>query len=400
MRTEPIVRAERNAFLRTQIDAVYGLNLPLIVMDTLGCVLIASFCWSPAAAPALGLWLAINAVAMLLRAGAAIAYRTGRLPAVSTWGWAAVLVVGAAFDGIMWGLAIVWVVATGSDNQVMVVMCVALSALTLSIANIAYWPVYAAFAAPVSLSAAVGFAMSDRYGSVLLSIGALAMTAALLMVSHRLARSVLRAQRLAVDNQQLVDSLARRSHELEEACRILETVSRTDPLTGLANRRSGDACLAREWARAQRYGGPLGVVAIDVDRFKRYNDTHGHAEGDRCLQAVAAIIAKGARGPTDLAVRPGGEEFLLILPGATLDDLRPLAERLRRRVARETAASGLMLRAGVTISLGLASFEPAAGLSADDLVRAADAALYRAKMGGRNRYECAPARGVNAAAAA
>src|SRR3546814_1024276 len=126
------------------------------------------------------------------------------------------------------------------------------------------------------------------------------MTAALLMISHRLARSVLRAQRLAADNQHLVDSLAQRSRDLEEACRILEQVSRTDPLTGLANRRSGDACLAREWARAQRYGGALGVIAIDVDRFKRYNDTHGHAEGDRCLQAVARIIAEAPRGPADL----------------------------------------------------------------------------------------------------
>src|SRR3546814_10059905 len=106
----------------------------------------------------------------------------------------------------------------------MVMMCVALSALTLSIANIAYCPVYAAFAAPVSLSAAFGFALSDRYGSVLLSIGAVAMTAALLMISHRLARSVLRAQRLAADNQHLVDSLAQRSRDLEEACRILEQV--------------------------------------------------------------------------------------------------------------------------------------------------------------------------------
>src|SRR3546814_18896263 len=92
------------------------------------------------------------------------------------------------------------------------------------------------------------------------------------MISHRLAGGVLRAQRLAADNQYLGDSLAQRSHDVEEACRILEQVSRTDPLTGLANRRSGDACLAREWARAQRYGGALGVIAIDVDRFKRYND--------------------------------------------------------------------------------------------------------------------------------
>src|SRR3546814_8618868 len=83
MRTEPIVQAERDAFLRTQIDAVYGLNLPLIVMDALGCVLIASFCWSAATAPVLGLWLSINAVAMVVRAAVAFAYRLGRLPARS-----------------------------------------------------------------------------------------------------------------------------------------------------------------------------------------------------------------------------------------------------------------------------------------------------------------------------
>src|SRR3546814_198847 len=185
---------------------------------------------------------------MWVRAAVSLAYRLGRLPAIGTRGWAAALIAGAAFDGLIGGAGIVGVLSTGSDNQVMVMMCVALSALTLSIANIAYWPVYAAFAAPVSLSAAFGFALSDRYGSVLLSIGAVAMTAALLMISHRLARSVLRAQRLAADNQHLVDSLAQRSRDLEEACRILEQVSRTDPLTGLANRRSGDACLAREWA--------------------------------------------------------------------------------------------------------------------------------------------------------
>src|SRR3546814_4822298 len=101
MRTEPIVQAERDAFLRTQIDAVYGLNLPLIVMDALGCVLIASFCWSAATAPVLGLWLSINAVAMVVRAAVAFAYRLGRLPAIGTRGWAAALIAGAAFDGLM-----------------------------------------------------------------------------------------------------------------------------------------------------------------------------------------------------------------------------------------------------------------------------------------------------------
>src|SRR3546814_21030542 len=117
MRTEPIVQAERDAFLRTQIDAVYGLNLPLIVMDALGCVLIASFCWSAATAPVLGLWLSINAVAMVVRAAVAFAYRLGRLPAIGTPGWAGALIAGAAFAGVVWGAAVVWGLSPGSANQ-------------------------------------------------------------------------------------------------------------------------------------------------------------------------------------------------------------------------------------------------------------------------------------------
>src|SRR3546814_7088238 len=110
------------------------------------------------------------------------------------------------------------------------------------------------------------------------------------MISHRLARSVRRAQRRAADNQHLVDSLAQRSRDLEEACRILEQVSRTDPLTGLANRRSGDACLAREWARAQRYGGALGVIAIDVDRFKRYRSEEHTSELQSLIRISYAVF--------------------------------------------------------------------------------------------------------------
>src|SRR3546814_16763205 len=86
-------------------------------MDALGCVLIASFCWSAATAPVLGLWLSINAVAMVVRTAVAFAYRLGRLPAIGTRGWAAALIAGAEFDGLMWGAAIAWVLSTGSDRS-------------------------------------------------------------------------------------------------------------------------------------------------------------------------------------------------------------------------------------------------------------------------------------------
>jgi diguanylate cyclase (GGDEF)-like protein len=379
-----------DAYLRARIDAVYALNLPMLVMDMLGCCLIAWFYWHSDTAAVLAGWLLVNAIVMAPRIAAALAYRSGRFPSVRPKTWAASLVLFAGFSGLMWGGALAWMVAVGSADQVMFVMCVALSGLTLSIANVAYWPVYVAFAAPVTLAAALGFAVSDRPGGAILSFGAVAMTVALIGTSRELASQILRAQKLAVTNQGLIDSLGERSRELERACHVLEQVSRTDPLTGLANRRSCDARLEAEWARAIRLGASLAVIAIDVDHFKRYNDTHGHAEGDRCLRAVGAILSAATRGAIDLATRYGGEEFMLILPGIDVNAAASTAERIRVRVATGTADPAVELPERVTVSLGVALIEPTPGGSIDQLTLAADAALYRAKMGGRNRYEIAP----------
>jgi len=220
----------------------------------------------------------------------------------------------------------------------------------------------------------------------------------LLSVSRRLAGQVLHAHRLAAANQALVESLGARGKALEQACDALERVSRTDPLTGLANRRQRDSRLADEWERGLRSGGPLAVVAIDVDHFKRFNDTHGHSEGDRCLKAVAEMLQAGLRGPIDLAARHGGEEFMLILPGVDRAGAASIAERVRVMVATCSSDPGFALPEKVTISLGVAAIHPAPGRSIHELTIAADAALYRAKMAGRNRYELAAADSVAAAA--
>jgi len=147
-----------------------------------------------------------------------------------------------------------------------------------------------------------------------------------------------------------------------------------------------------------RNGGPLAVVAIDVDHFKRFNDTHGHAEGDRCLKAVAEMLMAGVRGPIDLAARHGGEEFMLILPGVDQAGAASIAERVRVMVATCSSDSGFRLPEKVTISLGVAAIHPVSGRSVHELTIAADAALYRAKMNGRNRYELANIDDIAAAA--
>ena len=163
----------------------------------------------------------------------------------------------------------------------------------------------------------------------------------------------------------------------------LVVLSTTDDLTGLYNRRFLDDALERELARAGRSGSRLSVLMFDVDFFKRFNDEHGHDQGDRVLQAIAASTRATLRG-SDLACRYGGEEFLVILPETDAGEAALVAERLRGAVA-ETDVDGLT----VTISVGVATWPSARIRDGDTLVSSADAALYAAKNAGRNQVMAA-----------
>lgn len=178
--------------------------------------------------------------------------------------------------------------------------------------------------------------------------------------------------------------------QLRAAAEAYEDLSLTDQLTDLANRRAMDRHLDEEWRRAAREGHTLSLVMLDVDRFKQYNDTYGHVQGDRALQAVAKVVAATARRPGDLAVRYGGEELALVLPGAGLRAATGLAEQMRRAVqelAIPHCASGV--KPVLTVSLGVASLQPGRDLEPASLIKAADDAMYRAKQSGRNRVETA-----------
>jgi diguanylate cyclase (GGDEF)-like protein len=163
--------------------------------------------------------------------------------------------------------------------------------------------------------------------------------------------------------------------------RLSEQANR-DPLTGLYNRRYLDSTLERELARCQREDQPLSLMLIDLDHFKRINDTAGHQAGDEVLRQLADLLASHAR-LGDVACRYGGEEFLLLLPGMPLEVAQERAERWRQDFAATTIAFGeLTLRA--TLSVGIAGY-PVHGSQAPLLIRNADHALYRAKAEGRNR---------------
>ncbi len=166
----------------------------------------------------------------------------------------------------------------------------------------------------------------------------------------------------------------------------LQSLAIKDGLTGLANRRSFDEKLEAEWLHNQREGTSMAVLLVDVDHFKLYNDTYGHQKGDSCLKAVASALDKQVFRPSDLAARYGGEEFAVIMPNTTLDGALHVAERIRDGVFELNLPHGASLTADcVTLSVGAAALVPSDDCRAEDLVAAADAALYRAKHQGRNR---------------
>jgi two-component system chemotaxis family response regulator WspR len=174
--------------------------------------------------------------------------------------------------------------------------------------------------------------------------------------------------------------------QLEEQNKILEQLSSLDGLTGIANRRTFDEVLSREWRAAERRKAPLSLVLVDVDFFKRYNDHYGHQRGDECLRQVAMALREGAQRPSDLAARYGGEEFGVILPHTDADGANKVAETLRERVERLGLAHELSDAARhVTVSLGVATMIPESSEGCELLVASADAGLYRAKAAGRNR---------------
>jgi len=207
-------------------------------------------------------------------------------------------------------------------------------------------------------------------------------------------------RRLEVQNGELAEqkhllemSLDERTKQLLAANKQLTELAIHDGLTGLYNHRYFQDRTAQELARSKRYGGCVGLIFIDIDHFKNYNDTHGHPQGDVLLREIASLLTTTTRiqdlkahvRDTDLVARYGGEEFVVLMPHTAKDGAAAAGERLRAAieshafVGRETQPNGM-----VTVSLGVAEF-PADADTKDALIVQADKALYEAKRQGRNR---------------
>ncbi|MCC1495590.1 diguanylate cyclase [Alcanivorax sp. 1008] len=193
------------------------------------------------------------------------------------------------------------------------------------------------------------------------------------LIEHGHRRAYLQARLLTLTGQRT-----------EQYARQVAHLSRTDPLTGLSNRRHMDEVMDVLWRRARREQFCVAALMIDVDHFKPYNDHFGHLAGDQCLRKISAVLSDFAGRPDDLAVRYGGEEFLLVLGGADLQAAQHIAQRVLEAV-RELAVPMPDEKNCISVSIGVAAVVPAESIGVDALLHQADEALYQAKQQGRDR---------------
>lgn len=172
---------------------------------------------------------------------------------------------------------------------------------------------------------------------------------------------------------------------LREAYEAVEALSVTDPLTGLANRRRFDKYVQQEWRRGIRSREPLSLLMVDVDNFKKYNDTYGHPRGDNCLKQIAEAALDVAMRSTDLVARFGGEEFVVVLPDTDHDNALHVANELCSAVRNRELPHSQNALGVVTVSIGCATLIPRNDLQVRDLIELADQAVYAAKQAGRNQ---------------
>jgi diguanylate cyclase (GGDEF)-like protein len=305
------------------------------------------------------------------------------------------LVLGAAATGAVWSA--VYIFATAhvpiTIQYTFLLLIVIITAISVGFSVIVreYFIAYVFTALwPIAWWSLVHY-WQEPY-SLLIGLVLLAFCAVLVVVCDRVYRSfrsmiALNWEREAMAQElgDITTSLRDRNRQLRDARRQLTDLANIDELTGLGNRRMVNSALKLEINRARRTGSHLSLILLDVDYFKKYNDTYGHPAGDTVLQRLADIMQRATSRAGEVAARYGGEEFILILPGATRVSAMRTATRLKELVEDEAIpheSSGVA--AVITVSQGLITVRPETELSPGELVQKADKALYKAKEGGRN----------------
>ncbi len=315
--------------------------------------------------------------------------------------------------GAMWGVLLTYLVLIGTPEQIVVAVLLMTGLVTGGLLAYSYrQPTYVLFSSGMCLPPTIGLLLRPEP----LVLGAALAAAWFLFLwscSNKFADFYRRALRLSLTNKELVHDLEQRNQEVSDLnrslhekiaelgesnsnlkseqeriaafARELEKLSTTDPLTHIANRRHLELSLEKAWRRAMRRGHELGLILMDVDHFKNYNDNYGHQQGDQCLVDVARILSAYAP-PESCVARYGGEEFVVLLPYTTHFEALEIARNFVTRVA----VTGIRhefspVAPHLTISAGLSVVRPSPQVRPSQLLQNADKALYQAKRDGRNQ---------------
>ncbi len=305
------------------------------------------------------------------------------------------IMLSALLGGLAWSATVIWMGQQLSDDvlyglvMVMVIITVTTVAATAVVREF-YLVWLCATLIPVASFLGWEHAVRPFNFTFAMILTGLAMLMALLTegISRSFAQMVesgLEREAMAADLAGVSDTLRAKNLQLQEARKQLADLAKLDELTGLRNRRGADKAFELEISRAQRAGAPLAVIMIDVDFFKAYNDNYGHPAGDDVLKQLAGVLRSVTSRAGELAIRMGGEEFLLLLPGTSQAEAMASAEKIRARIAElqieHTASS---VSSVVTVSQGVVACIPAMSTEFKQLLEAADQALYASKEGGRN----------------
>jgi diguanylate cyclase (GGDEF)-like protein len=272
-------------------------------------------------------------------------------------------------------------VALPSQSPHVVDSLVSLTVVVFVTSITRFWP---------SLVMCVGVVVAQVVGLGWMGLldGAMGMSSTMLLIScvlftlygaYALERDQRRAYLMSLQEEELQQAL-------RQANEAVAQTARSDALTQVSNRRHLDEVLAQVWAHSQAQQTSLGLLLLDVDQFKAYNDLYGHLAGDAALQAVAQCMSSCLRKGGDVVARWGGEEFAVVMSGASLDAAQMLAERIRQAVeGRALLHAGSCCASVVTVSIGVAAMTPGPQSSLAELIGMADRCLYEAKSRGRNR---------------
>jgi len=377
--------SRRDQILLEQARRLATVSVIPIMGSAFGCVLLALVHWSVGRRDQVMSWVLLVGLALAIRVPQTMHFRrkitTGEFDPRKTLRYA----LGTALSGAAWGYGgLLLVTGTTPLGQVMTITAlqgmVMGGVVTLSLVL----PAFLAFTLPAMLPMVIRLALAGDWTSEILAAYSLIFTLLMIGIARSFNLSQRRTIVLTLEHEDLIVAL-RAAHDEVLA------LSQTDTVTSIANRRYFDEALAQELARAKRSQTPIGLLMVDIDSFKQFNDNYGHTAGDDCLRRVAQAIRDTVHRPPDLAARYGGEEFVCLLPDTESAGVGRVGEVILtavRNLAIPHAFSGV--QPVLTVSVGGVSILPMENTTPTEIIEAADRQLYLSKTAGRNRLSLPP----------